>query len=162
MTFDQAIEIVLAKEGGFQADPDDTGNWTSGKKGVGVLKGTKYGISAASYPDLDIRNLTRGQAVEIYRRDFWPSIKPDWLPAALRLSVFDVAVNSGPRRAIVFLQQVAGIKADGVFGPVTRDMLHKVNVVNYNVRRLEFVMDSAVNQRFKKGIALRILRISHM
>ena len=49
--FAAAIAMVLAHEGGFQGMPDDPGNWTGGRLGDGTLKGTKFGISAASYPD---------------------------------------------------------------------------------------------------------------
>jgi hypothetical protein len=35
------------------------------------LKGIKYGISAASYPTLDISNVTLTQAQDIYEADYW-------------------------------------------------------------------------------------------
>jgi len=57
-TFDQAFALVVGIEGGFSTDQNDPGNWTSGKVCIGEFKGTKYGISAASYPHLDIPNLT--------------------------------------------------------------------------------------------------------
>jgi hypothetical protein len=88
-------EFVRRWEGGYSNDPRDHGNWTGGKQGVGVLKGTKYGISAASYPGLDIENLTMQQADDIYYRDYWvPSGASDmsW-PACLL--VFDTAVLHG-------------------------------------------------------------------
>lgn len=39
-------------------DRNDKGNWTGGRVGVGQLKGTKYGISAAAYLHLGIKSLT--------------------------------------------------------------------------------------------------------
>ena len=48
---------LMVSEGGFTNDPNDRGNWTSGKIGVGELKGTKYGISAMAYPLEDIKNI---------------------------------------------------------------------------------------------------------
>ncbi|MGO9020046.1 MAG: glycosyl hydrolase 108 family protein [Syntrophobacteraceae bacterium] len=33
--------------------------------------GTKFGISSKSYPNVDIKDLTRDQAVGIYYHDFW-------------------------------------------------------------------------------------------
>jgi lysozyme family protein len=45
--FDKAMLPLIEHEGGFQNDPDDSGNWTGGKVGVGELKGTKWGICAA-------------------------------------------------------------------------------------------------------------------
>jgi len=119
MTFEQAIELVLSHEGGFQNHPEDRGNWTGGQVGVGQLKGTRWGISAMAYPELDIANLTRTQAIEIYRRDYWKRAGCDKLPDFLRYPYFDVAVNSGPGTAARLLQQAAGVTPDGVLGPVT-------------------------------------------
>jgi hypothetical protein len=42
--------------------------WTTGIIGKGICKGTKYFISAMTYPDLDIKNLL-DQAKAIYKRD---------------------------------------------------------------------------------------------
>src|SRR6185437_7679529 len=69
--FAAALATVLAHEGGYQAMPDDPGNWTGGKIGAGELKGTKFGLSAAAYPNLDIASLTEAEAAAIYCRDWW-------------------------------------------------------------------------------------------
>lgn len=160
MQFEEAVEIVLDKEGGFQKNPKDKGNWTGGKVGVGILKGTKWGISAAAFPLLDIGGLTRNDAIRIYKTEYWNPIKPDWMPDHLRLSVFDCAVNSGVGRAIQFIQQIGGVKADGIFGPLTRGVIGKVTIENYNEKRLRFVMKSTTDQSFKEGISVRILKIA--
>ena len=54
MSFQDHIVDVLEHEGGFVDDPDDKGGMT------------KYGISKRSYPDVDIENLTKAEAVQIY------------------------------------------------------------------------------------------------
>ena len=59
MTFDEAFERLMGHEGVLSVDPNDPGNWTGRRVNVGVLRGTKFGISAAQYPDEDIPNLTR-------------------------------------------------------------------------------------------------------
>lgn len=99
-------DFVLAQEGGYQNNPDDPGNWTGGEKGVGELKGTKYGISAASYPNLDIRNLALSDAIAIYRRDYWQASGADQLPWPACLLVFDTAVLHGVGAAKQWLQEV--------------------------------------------------------
>lgn len=93
----RSIAFVLKEEGGYSKIASDPGNWTGGKLGVGVLKGTNRGISAVSYPTLDIVNLTTAQAEAIYLRDFWPIAAP--FPWPLCLAVFDLAVNGGKGRA---------------------------------------------------------------
>ena len=88
-------EFVRRWEGGYTDNPEDHGNWTGGRKGVGELKGTNYGISAASYPNLDIRNLTLAQADDIYFRDYWQASGADKLPWPYCLLAFDSAVLHG-------------------------------------------------------------------
>ena len=87
--------FVRRWEGDYTDNPEDHGNWTGGKKGVGELKGTKFGISAASYPHLDIKNLTMAQADDIYFRDYWQASGADKLPWPYALLAFDTAVLHG-------------------------------------------------------------------
>ena len=46
-------------------------------------------------------------------------MRGDDLPAGVDLCVVDCAVNAGPGRAAIFLQQAVGAKADGQIGPGT-------------------------------------------
>lgn len=87
--------FVRKWEGGYSDNPEDHGNWTGGQKGVGELKGTKYGISAASYPQLDIRNLTMAEADAIYFRDYWQASNAASYPWPYCLLAFDTAVLHG-------------------------------------------------------------------
>ena len=50
--FDWIFDFVVASEGGFTDNPADPGNWTSGRVGSGICRGTKFGISAAAHSDL--------------------------------------------------------------------------------------------------------------
>ncbi|TCG08389.1 hypothetical protein BZM27_12715 [Paraburkholderia steynii] len=117
--FTRAFLLVVGIEAGFSNDPDDPGNWTGGAKGVGMLKGTKYGISAKAYPTLDIDNLTLADAELLYRRDYWSAVSGDALPWPLVLLVFDCAVNQGQVTARIMLQQALGVVVDGKLGPIT-------------------------------------------
>ena len=119
MNFDEAFKTTVGHEGGLTLHRQDRGNWTSGKVGVGELKGTKYGISAMAYPTEDIKNLTLDRAKQLYKRDYWDKCRCDELPNGLKFHVFDVAVNSGVKRSIQTLQQAAGTKDDGIIGPAT-------------------------------------------
>lgn len=122
MNFEQALARTGRFEAGFQNDPNDSGNWTGAVVGRGSLKGTKFGISAASYPLLDINRLTWGEAGSIYERDFWVKAGCDRIPETLSGEVFDVAVLAGVSRAVKFLQRATKlpIQIDGDFGPRTR------------------------------------------
>ena len=64
-SFETTFNRTIGHEGKFQANPKDRGNWTGGKEGSGKLSGTKYGVSAAAYPSLDINSITLDDAKAI-------------------------------------------------------------------------------------------------
>lgn len=97
MTFDLAFDRLISNEGGYINVAGDPGGET------------KYGISKRSYLNIDIKNLTRDQAKEIYRTDFWMRGQIDQLDPAIAFQVFDVAVNSGIETAVRMLQRAAGV-----------------------------------------------------
>lgn len=119
MNFEKAFERLIGHEGGYSTDRNDPGNWTGGKVGKGVLKGTKYGIAANTYPNLDIKNLTLEQAKAIYKKDWWDKLGADQLHPAIVYQLWDFAVNAGKSRAIKELQQAVGVPDDGIIGPKT-------------------------------------------
>lgn len=54
---------------------------------------TKYGISQRWHPEVDIANLTRAQAIEIYRNEYWANSGAALMPWPIDLIVFDCRVN---------------------------------------------------------------------
>lgn len=145
MNFDAAFDRLIGHEGGFSDDPRDPGNWTGGQCGVGELKGTKYGIAANSYPDLDIKNLTLDQAKAIYHRDYWLKSGGDQLHPAIVYQLWDMAVNSGVVQARMKLQRAINVAEDGVFGPITIAKIKAMDVsdvlLRFNAVRLGFYTD---------------------
>lgn len=123
--YNRAFQLTIGHEGGFQNDPNDRGNWTTGKIGVGVNRGTKYGITAMTYPALDIRNITLDTAREIYKKDFWDKNQCDLLPDGVDYLVFDIGVNHGTKDGAVFLQKAINVTPDGSIGPATLAALAK-------------------------------------
>lgn len=95
MTFDEAVNIILKHEGGYSHDSLDPGGETN------------FGICKRSYPNIDIKNLTKEKAMAIYRADFWDKLKIESLPRNIRLLYFDCAVNQGPARAQKFYLEAA-------------------------------------------------------
>jgi len=92
--------------------------------GAGAQKGTKFGISAAQYPTLDIAGLTEDQAAAIYRRDWWDRFGLGALPAAVAVKVFDAGVNVGMSDAVTGLQRALracghAVVEDGKLGRAT-------------------------------------------
>jgi len=114
--YDDAFEFVIGAEGGFTADPNDRGNWDTGIIGQGNLKGTKYGISAMSYPHLDIEHLEIDDAKAIYRNDYWLPLGCNYISYPKALVIFDCGVNQGCKRAARFAQSATGSVVDGIIG----------------------------------------------
>ena len=110
--FLKAVAAVLAHEGGYSHDPADPGGET------------KYGISRRSYPDLDIKSLSRERAIEIYYRDWWLRFPFARLGEEVAAKLFDMAVNIGPSKAVRCLQRASRacgrrVEEDGALGVET-------------------------------------------
>lgn len=117
-SFEECIGTVLKHEGGYVDHPADPGGETN------------YGITKRSYPDLDIKGLTRDKAVAIYKRDYWERNGMEIFPAYIRLQMFDMAVNMGMKNAVKVLQSTLNrfgnnLTVDGAPGPKTFHALNK-------------------------------------
>lgn len=160
--FDYAFERVIGHEGGFQQDYNDRGNWTEGRIGKGELKGTKFGITAMMYPDIDIKNLTPAAAKKIYQKDYWSRLDLSVFDKFESYLVFDAAINHGAGNAIRFVQGAVGVVADGVIGPVTRQAIKKRMPVLFCVaflsHRLMFFTHISTWGNFGKGWARRVAK----
>lgn len=131
--FDRAVELILKHEGGYVNDPDDPGGETN------------FGISKRSYPNENIKDLTRDRAKMLYKRDYWDRVRGDELPWPLAVIAFDMAVNAGVGTSIKLLQESLGVTVDGALGPVTLQKAQaagRAAVVKYS--RLRIVRYSAM------------------
>lgn len=148
MDFDEAFERLIAHEGGYVNDPRDPGGETN------------WGISKRSYPNLDIKALTREQAKSIYKRDYWDRAGANQYDPELGFAVFDAAVNSGIGNAVRFLQRAVGVADDGNIGPITVAAVKSRStakvLLGFYGERLEFMTKLSVWDRFGKGWARRI------
>lgn len=143
---ERALTVVFGAEGGLSLRKDDKGNWTGGKVGKGFLRGTKYGISAAAYPDLDIGRLTLADAAALYRRDYWARVGGDALPAGVDLCVFDAAVNSGVSQA-------------KVWNAATYDDHPTARIHAFCAKRLSFLHGIKLWRTYGTGWAARVAKI---
>lgn len=160
--FPECLSITLQSEGGLSLERTDPGNWTGGKIGKGTLKGTKYGISAAAFPNLDIRDLTLDEVKPIYKAKYWDEIGGDTLPDGFDLAIFDYAVNSGPARALRDAQIVIGAPADGKPGPLTRTKAATAGTREIKAlcaRRLSFMQSLAIWKTYGTGWSARVAKI---
>lgn len=148
--FKTAFDRLLGHEGGYSNDSTDPGGET------------KWGISKRSYPHLIIKELTREDAFNIYKRDFWDRIEANSLPFSVTFQLFDFAVNSGIETAIRYFQRSLGIADDGYFGPFSKFAASKVTetdmIMNLNAERLDFMTRLSNWNDFSRGWARRISR----
>jgi len=151
MDFNTAFEILLRFEGGISNNKADKGGLT------------KYGISHAAYPNLNIAELTEDMARDIYERDYWNPAGCNKLKPELQYIHFDTAVNCGVVTAIKLLQTVSGVKQDGIIGPETIQAADKISIDDYANARIGFyksIVDKDKNQViFLTGWINRINRI---
>jgi lysozyme family protein len=120
--FARCLAVVLQYEGGFVDNPRDSGGATS----MGITRGTLgHWLGRTATVD-DVRELTRETAGDIYEAHYWTAVGADRLPAGVDLMAFDCAVNQGVPTAARFLQQAAGVPADGAVGPRTIDAAHAI------------------------------------
>lgn len=125
------LAFTLHHEGGYQARPNDRGNWFDGR-----LIGTNFGISAPTLAEwlgqdraesltaADMQVLGLGTARAIYAARYWNTVRGDDLPAGMDLMLFDFAVLAGPHRSVSIVQallarRLGTITIDGFLGPRT-------------------------------------------
>jgi len=133
-TFNDIIEKVLKHEGGYVNDPKDLGGET------------KFGITKRFYPDIDIKNLTKEEAKEIYKNDYWDKNRVESLPEELWYIFFDMCINMGRGTAVKILQRAANskgrnISVDGGLGPATIGALKGVEVERVRAYRVKYYSD---------------------
>lgn len=168
MDFEKVYNNTSFHEGGFQKIKSDHGNWTGGKVGKGKLIGTKYGISAAQYPDEDIPNLSKARAKHLFKRDYWDKNKLDSIPAKYRLLYYDMVVNHGPFYSTKMLQRAinkngGNLKIDGKLGPKTSKQLSskKPEIDSIIIQRCKFIRNGVkagkINKDWQNGLIDRAL-----
>src|SRR6266436_5971691 len=124
------ITISPSHEGGFQKNPKDHANWSSGKIGEGTLIGTKYGITAVDMPGVDIENLTPDQAVEYYREHYWKPFYSQIESQIVANKLFDLGVLFGVSEAVAILQLTLGVIIDHSFGPNTLAAVNQADEIS--------------------------------
>ena len=149
------ITTDVNHEGGFQKETNDKGNWTGGEIGAGELKGTKYGISAREFPNLDIKNLTQDQAVQIYIEGYWKTLYSQINSQLVADKLADLGVLFGVGTAIGVLQLTLGITVDHDFGPMTLQAVNETDEVsllkNYKANMVTHAFNIATANPVERG-----------
>jgi len=146
--FLKCIEVLLGKgdldfglEGGYSNKMTDAGGETN------------FGISKKQYPDLNIKTLTKERAIEIYYNDYWIPMNVERLmDDELILRLFCFGVNAGQRTAIIILQKLIGVDADGIIGSETAMAVRHFegNVIDEFIKREKLFYVTLVQKKPKE------------
>lgn len=154
VNFNDAVTYALGNEGGLVNDPSDSGGETN------------FGISKKSYPNENIKEMTKERATAIYRKDFWDKPKLGKLPDRLATKVFDSCVNTGNVRCILLLQKQLGVDTTGVINDATVKAVEALDeevVIKGYIKVLKDyykeVAKVGKNSRFLKGWLARAERM---
>ena len=136
-SFLAAYDALLRHEGGYVADPEDKGGETykgvsrvfnpvwAGWKIIDKLKG------AEGFPgNLEGSKPLQIEVKRIYKANYWDVFAGDQLPPEIASELFEIGVNMGTGRAVLFLQKGLNVLnrngklypdlvEDGAFGPAT-------------------------------------------
>jgi hypothetical protein len=141
--FDIAQNGVHNAEGKYTDDRDDSGNWTGGEVGRGMLLGTKFGIAAPTLVDYyskaglgtpsqqDMIDLTYDTALEIYKKDYWDAQElSNFKSQSLANVLYDGCVNQGPGATLtIFKKSLDEIKS----------LLYQVSLEHLKIVMLEII-----------------------
>lgn len=161
--FDEALAELIAPtmEGGLVDNAKDPG----GRTNLGVTQATldEARATIAGLP-ATVDELTPATVGLIYRPRYWDAVRGDELPPALASCVFKQAVNQGPARAIIELQDSLDVALDGHLGPVTiakagaKDP--RAAVIDFESAAILNYMKSSNWAAFGKGWVRRAVRTS--
>lgn len=157
-TFETVAPDLLRDEGGYVDHPRDPGGPTN----YGVTIGTLSAWLGRRATKQDVRDLTIETAMEIYKAQYWDTVRGDDLLPGVDYAVYDYAVNSGPAKAASDLQRVVGAPVDGIIGAVTLDRMWKCGKTAGQIvdelcdRRLAFMKRLKHWRTFGKGWSRRV------
>jgi lysozyme family protein len=113
--WEMAFAAVLKHEGGYVNHPKDPGGMTN----LGVTKRAWEEYVGHEVDEATMRGLTPEMVKPFYKSRYWDRVKGDDLPSGVDYAAYDLAVNSGVGRAAKYLQEIAGVAADGIIGPMS-------------------------------------------
>lgn len=159
--FPTALTALLRHEGGFVNNPADPGGLTN----LGVTKAVWEEWVRHPVSEKDMRGLTPAAVLPLYKRRYWDRVNGDLLPTGIDYIVFDAAVNSGPGRAVKWLQETLKVPQTGVVDEATRKALSgadpKQLIGTYNAARLLFLQKLSTWKVFGNGWARRVAEVGN-
>jgi lysozyme family protein len=159
---EQAIEFVLAREGGWYPgnDPRDPNP-------------TMYGVTQTTYdgyrrrrqlPVRSVREISMSEVREIYV-PYWKAAGCDLVGKASGIALFDHSIKAGPDDAVKALQKAVGAIPDGIIGPATRRAIASWSERDRELaaricfERIRFYVDLAKSVRLRPNLLSWVHRV---
>ena len=157
--WDECFAMVIKSEGGFVNHPKDPGGMTN----LGVTRSAWEAFINRKVTEDEMRALTPEAVKPFYKALYWDRIKGDVLPDGVDYAAYDLAVNSGPHRAAQYLQEIAGVTADGMIGPKSIEAIQSCDAKETADAicdmRLDFLKRLATFDTFGKGWSRRVAEV---
>lgn len=121
--FGATMDLMLNLEGKKTDDPRDRG----GRTNFGVTQGTyNRWRDSKNLPRQDVFKITKDEAMELYKKNFWGIIGGDKLPQKTAMALMSFALTDGPEDSVRLVQRMLKIPATGYMGPATLDKINKL------------------------------------
>lgn len=165
--FQKALKAVLVHEGGYSNHPKDPGGATM----QGVTQRVYDAFrSKLGRPHRAVKLMDKAERDAIYKEQYWDAVRGDDLPSGVDYAVFDGAVNSGPVRALKWLQQslktyhgaIDGQMGLGTLRAVREDENNDALIDRMCDRRMAFLGALGTWPVFKKGWTKRVAGVRAM
>lgn len=159
------VPFIKKWEGGWANDPDDVGGCTMSGVTIGTFQ-KYFGKDKTCY---DLRQLTEGEWLYIFKNGFWDKMKADQIEnQSIAQLCVDMCWGSGSYWAIRKMQRAIGVKDDGIIGPKTLAALNKEphkevfdKIWNMRYAWLCNIAKKGNNKKFLKGWLNRLNDIKY-
>ena len=161
--FKNIINNLVELEGGKSNLSYDKG----GKTNLGITQYTYNNWNKKhNKPLKDVYKITRQEADQIYKEEYWNIIKGDQLPPNVAHIMLSQALLDGPQDSIRLVQKLLGLKVDGIMGSDTINKIKRLTVngdiklataiANKQIYRLKTDEDA---DKFGKGWNSRVRKV---
>ena len=161
--FKNIINNLVELEGGKSNLSYDKG----GKTNLGITQYTYNNWNKKhNKPLKDVYKITRQEADQIYKEEYWNIIKGDQLPPNVAHIMLSQALLDGPQDSIRLVQKLLGLKMDGIMGSDTINKIKRLTVngdiklataiANKQIYRLKTDEDA---DKFGKGWNSRVRKV---
>jgi lysozyme family protein len=152
VNFDDAFTALMGNEGGYSFNPADPGGETMW--GITARVARAYGYAG------QMKDLQQDYAKKIAFAEYWQKAHCDELPDSIKFDAFDCAYNMGVHEAIILIQRVCGVPADGYWGDQTKNAVALLDRESaqrkFAAARLVFYTNLPTWDTFGKGWSRRV------